>query len=108
MLDAYMKKIRNKPMIGPYKFSIQQLEKRGVIVPTPNLAAMRSSVEIKMSCTNPGSINITTKYRKFSRFFELQLLDLMDDLVLHDTVNYDDIIFDTRKLISFINKYILG
>jgi len=95
-------------MIGPYKFSIQQLERRGVIVTTPNIAALRNSVEIKMSCTNPGSINITTKYRKFSRFFELQLLDLMDDLVLHDTVNYDDIVFDTRKLISFINKYILG
>jgi len=108
MQDAYDKKTKNKPMIGPYKFSIQQLERRQVIVNTPNLAALRNTVEIKMSCTNPGSINITTKYRKFSRFFELQLLDLMDDLVLHDTVNYDDIVFDTRKLISFINKYILG
>jgi len=107
MLDAYLKKIKNKPMIGPYKFSVKQLEKAGVIVNSASIVN-QNNVSIKMSCTNPGSVNITTKYQKYSKFYELQLLDLMDDLVLHDISCYDEINFDTRKLISFLNRYILG
>lgn len=53
-------------------------------------------------------LTIYLQYQKFSKFYELQLLDLMDDLVLHDVTTYGDINFDIRKLISFINKYILG
>lgn len=72
-------------MIGPYKFSVKQLEKAGVIVNSASIANQyallsisfppslqlcvhycgnrltRNNVSIKMSCTNPGSVNITTK-----------------------------------------------
>lgn len=60
------------------------------------------------SLSAPFYLLVLQQYQKFSKFYELQLLDLMDDLVLHDVTTYGDINFDIRKLISFINKYILG
>jgi len=105
-LDAFLKKIKNKSMIGPFAYTLRDLEKRGVIQGNPSNDPQKQGGVLKISCTTPGAVNITAKYKKVSRFFELQLSELMDDLVLHDTVVYDDITFDIRKLISFINRNI--
>eukprot|EP01113_Clastostelium_recurvatum_P032334 TRINITY_DN413_c1_g1_i6.p1 TRINITY_DN413_c1_g1~~TRINITY_DN413_c1_g1_i6.p1 ORF type:complete len:1287 (-),score=491.71 TRINITY_DN413_c1_g1_i6:955-4473(-) len=108
-VDAFLKKIRNRPMIGPFNFTFRELEKKGIIQGTviPD-HPMRQGGDFKMSCTTPGAVNITAKYKKYSKFWEVQLSELMDDLVLHDTVVYDDITFDIRKLISFVNRNVIG
>lgn len=41
-------------------------------------------------------------------FYEMQLSKLMDELLTNDTITYNGVTFDLRKVIHFINKNLTG
>ncbi|KAL6073899.1 Ras GTPase activating protein ira2 [Balamuthia mandrillaris] len=64
---------------------------------------------IKMSCTSPGCVNLVIHYQDYRpQFFEVQLSKLMDELLTRDTVCYNGVVFDLRKVIHFINQKLTG
>ncbi len=38
------------------------------------------------------------------RLYDLQVPALMDELLQHDTVRYDEISLDLRRLLSYLNR----
>ncbi len=64
---------------------------------------------VKMSCTSPGSINLVIHFEPAApQFFEMQLSKLMDELLTSDSIVYNGVAFDLRKVIHFINKTLTG
>ncbi|ELR20796.1 GTPase activating protein Sar1, putative [Acanthamoeba castellanii str. Neff] len=64
---------------------------------------------VKMSCTSPGSINLVIHHIDSPpHFFEMHLSKLMDELLTNDTITYNGVVFDLRKVIHFINNNLTG
>lgn len=58
---------------------------------------------------NAGSINLVIHHIDSApHFFEMQLSKLMDELLTNDTITYNGVVFDLRKVIHFINKNLTG
>lgn len=121
-------------MIGPFLLAVKELEKAGVLVPTeasnqmyaralscsPPALCLRLRVPasaradqpsrraagaaLKLSCTNPGFVNLEVKHRGQVRYYELQPARLLDELLTADTVKFDALLFDLRRLLAFLYK----
>jgi len=129
-LKAFLARIKSRPIIGPFKYKIRDLIKAGVIMPPGGELAdgllggveIRATTErggggsrtwadgvVKMSCTSPGSINLVIHHTDSApHFYEMQLSKLMDELLTNDTITYNGVTFDLRKVIHFINKNLTG
>lgn len=56
-----------------------------------------------------GSINLVIHHIDSPpHFYEMQLSKLMDELLTNDTITYNGVTFDLRKVIHFINKNLTG
>ena len=56
-----------------------------------------------------GSINLVIHHIDSPpHFFEMHLSKLMDELLTNDTITYNGVVFDLRKVIHFINNNLTG
>jgi len=106
--QIFMRSIKAKnrnsdPILGPYTFTIRDLEKMGVIIPND---VSKNTVSLKFSCTTPGNVNIYAKFKAGSKFFEIDLAVLMDELVIKDVLEFDGLIVDIRKFLAFLYKHL--
>jgi len=92
----------SKTIIGPFQYSIRELEKKRIVVSSPYLASIRNDAVIKMSSLIPGIVNLVTKTSRSSKLTELRLGEMKH--IKEPTVIYEGITYNVANFLTLLKQ----